>query len=189
MIQEALGHLGVVSGAPLLPIFTIQMALPSWVKPNLVKISKFFWLFDDLYDEFYDEGNLVFVAKDFYLFQLNYFWMPLTEILQIILFVLLRGGHVTLFFLWLRFFRYSCLYKWEMLDAHVSPTSLFDCTSVPPMRLSCLYLSKPMVSVSRQKISHVHWRGPSILQVEGGCQQILKISKSPKKQTVCLAKW
>ena len=93
MIQEALGHLGVVSGAPFLPIFTIQMALPSWDKPNLVKISKIFWLFDDLYDEFYDEDNLVFVAKDFYLFQLNYFWMPLTEILQIILFVLLRDGH------------------------------------------------------------------------------------------------
>ena len=99
VIQEALGHLGVVSGAPFLPIFTSQMALPSWDKPNLVKISKIFWLFDDLYDEFYDEDNLVFVAKDFYLFQLNYFWMPLTEILQVILFVFLSDGHVRLFFL------------------------------------------------------------------------------------------
>ena len=99
VIQEALGHLGVVSGAPFLPIFTIQMALPSWDKPNLVKISKIFWLFDDLYDEFYDEDNLVFVAKDFYLFQLNYFWMPLTEILQVILFVFLSDSHVRLFFI------------------------------------------------------------------------------------------
>ena len=98
MIQEALGHLGVVSGAPFLPIFTIQMALPSWDKPNLVKISKIFWLFD-LYDEFYDEDNLVFVAKDFYLFQLNYFWMPLTEIPQVILFVFPSDGHVRLFFI------------------------------------------------------------------------------------------
>ena len=49
------------------------------------------------------------------------------------------------------------------------------------MRLSCLYLSKPMICVSRQKISHVHWsRGPSTLQVEEGCQQIFKISRTSK---------
>ena len=70
-----------------------------------------------------------------------------------------------------------------MRDAPVSPIFIFNCTSVPTMmRLACLYLSKPMVSVSRQKISHVHWsRGPSNLGVGEAVNKLRRSLKLQKK--------